>query len=163
MPRLTNLQIVILIFVITIGTVGGAWVFELSGYAPCELCLKERIPYYAAMALALLSLPAALKNQQTLIRSNFLGLAIIFLISGFFGLYHSGVEWGFWPGPSDCTGSLNQPASVKDFYNELKSVKVVRCDAPAIEIFGFSLAFWNMVISFFLAGISLYAATRKKV
>jgi len=163
MPRLTNLQIVILIFVITTATIGGAWFFELSGYAPCELCRKERIPYYAGIALSVLALPAALKNQQKLIRPNFLGLTLIFLISTFFGIYHSGVEWNFWPGPSDCTGSLNQPASVTDFYNELNSVKVVRCDAPALFILGYSLAVWNALISAFLAAVSLYAATRKKV
>jgi disulfide bond formation protein DsbB len=163
MPRLTNLQIVILIFVITAGTISGAWFFELSGYTPCDLCRKERIPYYAALALAVLALPAAIKNQRTLIRSNFLGLGLLFIISMFFGIYHSGVEWGFWPGPSDCSGSLNQPASVTDFFNELKSVKVVRCDTPALKIFSLSLAAWNALISAFLAAVSLYAATRKKV
>lgn len=162
MPRPTNLHIVILIFVITAAALGGAWYFELSGYPPCELCLKERIPYYAALALAVLALPAAIKNQQGLIRPNFWGLTILFLISAGFGLYHSGIEWGAWPGPSDCTGALNQPASVKDFYNELKNVKVIRCDVPALVIFGFSLAVWNALISVCLAGVSIYAATRKK-
>ena len=26
-------------------TVGAAWVYQSLGYAPCELCLKERLPY----------------------------------------------------------------------------------------------------------------------
>ena len=29
------------------------------GYVPCELCLKERIPYYAGIALAALALALA--------------------------------------------------------------------------------------------------------
>ena len=33
-------------------TLIGAFMFQAAGYQPCELCLKERIPYYLGLALA---------------------------------------------------------------------------------------------------------------
>ncbi len=44
--RPTQLQIALQILVIAAATLGGAWIFQAFGYAPCELCLKQRIPYY---------------------------------------------------------------------------------------------------------------------
>ena len=38
----------------------------------------------------------------------YLGVAIaaaIFVWSTYMGGYHAGVEWGFWPGPTACTGT----------------------------------------------------------
>ena len=32
-------------------------------------------------------------------------IAVIFAGSAVFGDYHAGVEWGFWPGPTSCTGT----------------------------------------------------------
>ena len=75
--------------------------------------------------------------------------------SSIFGIYHSGVEWGWWQGPTDCTGTLNAAPSLNDFLKQLETVKVVRCDAVAIRILGLSLAGWNAVIS---AAMALAAA-----
>ncbi|MFC6048568.1 disulfide bond formation protein B, partial [Methylobacterium hispanicum] len=76
-------------------TVGGALVLEhIYGYAPCKLCLTERLPYYAAIPLALIGLflPERLARLT-------LGLAAAGLLYGAgLGVYHAGAEWGFWPG-----------------------------------------------------------------
>ncbi len=37
---------------VAVATIGGAWIIEAMGFAPCELCLKQRIPYYAGIPLA---------------------------------------------------------------------------------------------------------------
>ena len=31
------------------------WIFQVFGYAPCELCLTQRYAFYAAVPLALLT------------------------------------------------------------------------------------------------------------
>ncbi len=147
LSRLTQLQIALVILVIAAATLGGAWIFQLNGYAPCELCLKQRIPYYIGVPLALITVLAAVRHQNTLLLPDFIGLALLFGFSTLFGIYHSGVEWGFWQGPTDCTGSLTQADSVNDFLKQLQTVKVVRCDVVAIRIMGLSLAGWNAVIS----------------
>lgn len=153
--RPTQLQIALLILVIAAATLGGAWIFQAFGYAPCELCLKQRIPYYIGIPLAAITSYAAFRRQHTMLLPDFIGLALLFGFSMLFGIYHSGVEWGFWQGPSDCTGSLTQAGSVDDFLKQLQTVKVVRCDAVAIRILGLSLAGWNAVISAALTALAI--------
>ena len=48
-----------LIFTIALATLVGAWIFEISGYAPCELCLLQRWAYYGMIPLALVAAMAA--------------------------------------------------------------------------------------------------------
>ncbi|HEY8213014.1 MAG TPA: disulfide bond formation protein B, partial [Methylocystis sp.] len=49
----------LLILAAAVAAIGGAWAYESLGYLPCELCYKERVPYYAAFALAPLAAFAA--------------------------------------------------------------------------------------------------------
>jgi disulfide bond formation protein DsbB len=44
------------ILALAVATIAGAFIFQALGYAPCELCLKERLPYYAGIAVAALAL-----------------------------------------------------------------------------------------------------------
>ncbi len=141
-------------------TVGGAWLFQAAGYAPCELCLKERWPYYAGVGLAALAAFAAWRGPIAVARGLLGLLALLFAGSAAFGAYHAGVEWGFWQGPTDCTGTLDKAASMTDFLHQLRTVKVVRCDAVAIRILGLSLAGWNAVISAALAAFAGASAVR---
>jgi disulfide bond formation protein DsbB len=132
-------------------SIAGAFVFEALGFAPCELCLTERIPYYAAIPLAGVAALFAARGHKKLLGAAFAGLALTFAASAVLGVYHAGIEWGFWPGPKDCSGVLERARSVEDFLVQLQSAKVVRCDAPVLRIFGISLASWNAVVSVGLA------------
>ena len=80
-------------------TILGAFAFQAAGYAPCELCLKERLPFYIGMALAAVTVLAAARASRPLALACFALLAALFLVSAAFGAWHAGVEWGFWPGP----------------------------------------------------------------
>ncbi len=139
-------------------TIAGALVFQAAGIAPCELCLKERWPYYAGTIGGALTLAAAWRGAGILPALGFAVLALLFCGSAVFGAYHSGVEWGWWAGPSDCTGPLSRAGSVGDFMHQLQSVHVVRCDAVAIRILGLSLAGWNAVVSVLVAGLAVTGA-----
>jgi disulfide bond formation protein DsbB len=151
------------ILALVVATIAGAFAFQAAGYAPCDLCLKERLPYYAGMALAALTIPVAMRGPRAAVRVCFILLGLLFLGSAAFGAYHAGVEWGFWAGPTDCTGSLDRAKSNADFLSQLQTVKVVRCDAVAIRILGLSLAGWNVVVSLVTAGVALVGlgATRR--
>ncbi len=155
-----HLLIALAILAIVAVSIAGALIFEALGYIPCELCLKERIPYYAAIPLAALAALFAARGHKKLLRAAFAGLALIFAASALFGAYHAGVEWGFWPGPAECSGVLEHARSVEDFLRQLQSAKVVRCDAPALRILGLSLAGWNAVISAGVAALAILAAER---
>ncbi|MBB4038401.1 disulfide bond formation protein DsbB [Microvirga flocculans] len=140
-------------------TIGGALVFEhVLGYVPCKLCLIQRNPYYIAMPLGLVA--AFLPSRWT--RAGLWLLALIFIVSAGLGAYHSGVEWGFFAGPSDCGGGAGAAAgNVGDFLNQLQSTRVVNCSEAAWRFLGLSLAGWNVLISLGLAAFAAMAAARK--
>jgi disulfide bond formation protein DsbB len=154
---LTPFRIALAILIVAAATIVGAWIFQALGYAPCELCLKERIPYYVGIALAALTLALAGASQKNWTAAAFAGLFLIFSAGTVFGVYHSGVEFGFWPGPTDCTGTLDHAGSVGDFMKQLQTVKVVRCDVVSLRVLGVSLAVWNAAISAFLAALAALA------
>lgn len=154
-----------LIAVVALLTIAGAWIFEAIGFAPCELCLKQRFAYYAGVPLASWLFFAWPQLSPRPARMGLVVLGLIFVGSMIFGMYHAGVEWRFWPGPADCTGALEQAGSVQDFMKQLQTSKVVRCDEVALRILGLSLAGWNAVISAALTvvaalGLSAHAAKR---
>jgi disulfide bond formation protein DsbB len=148
----------LLVLVAAVATIGGALVFEHGyGYLPCKLCLQQRLPYYAAMPLAL----AAAFAPGRWARLGLAGLALLFLISAGLGGYHAGVEWGFWLGPSDCGGGAATPAAnVADFMKSLNQIRVVSCTEAAWRFLGLSLAGWNVLISLALAAVAAWGIAR---
>ena len=140
-------------------TIGGALVFEhVFGYVPCKLCLMQRNPYYLAIPLGL----AAALLPPRWARVGLWLLALTFIVSAGLGAYHSGVEWGFFAGPSDCGGGSGAAAgSVGDFMNQLQTTRVVSCTEAAWRFLGLSLAGWNVLISLGLAAFAVTAASRK--
>lgn len=143
-----------------LATILGAWGFEALGYAPCELCLKQRIPYYAGVPLAALTVFAAWAGRAAPARLGLAALALLFFAGAALALYHSGVELKLFAGPSDCSGALGEAASMQDFLRQLETVKPVRCDEPALRVLGLTLTNWNALISLALAGLAAAAARR---
>ncbi len=154
LQKITSTHCALALILIALATITGAWIFEYFGYSPCELCLKQRISYYVGVPLAVILYTSLSIQSALLSRIGFALLSLLWLASCGFGIYHSGVEWQFWPGPTDCTGSLTKASSITDFLQQLENVKVVRCDAVGIRILGLSLAGWNAVISFSMAMIA---------
>ena len=146
---LTPQRVAFLIFVVAFATIAGAWIFEYYGYAPCELCLKQRWAYYTGVPLALV-VALLVPSNPGLAKAGLVLLAALWLGSMLFGIYHSGVEWKWWPGPVTCTAQAGFTGGLPDL-----SKPAVLCDTPAIRIFGLSLAGWNAVISLGLALIAL--------
>jgi len=152
LTHLTPQRAACIVFAATAATLIGAWIFEYYGYAPCELCLKQRWPYYAAIPL---SLALALRGETnpSLARSGLYVLALIMLGSAIFGTYHAGVEWKWWAGPNTCSGDGGLTGGLPDL-----TKPAVMCDEPAIRILGLSLAGWNAAISAVLAIVALKGA-----
>jgi disulfide bond formation protein DsbB len=74
------------------------------------------------------------------------------------GVYHSGIEWKWWAGPQECTGTLGDLGSAGGLRNKLESFNVVRCDDAAWRFLGLSLAGYNALISLALAFIAAWGA-----
>ncbi len=133
-------------FVLGLATIAGAWGSQLiGGLVPCELCLEQRLAYY--WGLPVLALILILWNR--LPRPVwFIAMAIallIFVWSTYMGGHHAGVEWGFWPGPTACSGT-GVSVSFQDLSN-INATRVVPCDAIQFELFGITLAGFNALIS----------------
>ncbi len=152
LANMSSRQAAVLIFGVATATIVGAWTFEYFGYAPCELCLKQRWAYYAAIPLSVLAaaLPASSERAAKAILTL---LGVLWIASMIFGIYHSGVEWKWWPGPSTCTGTGGFTGGLPDL-----SKPIVMCDEAAIRILGLSLAGWNALISLALAALSFAGA-----
>ncbi|MET4100617.1 disulfide bond formation protein DsbB [Roseovarius sp. MBR-78] len=123
----------------------GAFAFQhLGGMAPCKLCLWQRWPHGVAIGagvLALIAWPALMA---------LLGAAAALVTAGIGG-YHTGVERGWWQGPSDCTGGPIGGMSAEDLLDQIMAAPLVRCDEVPWEMWGLSMASWNMLASLGLA------------
>ena len=136
-------------------TLLGAWYFQyVLKYAPCPLCLEQRVPYYIVIPLSLLiAIAAIVRAPRVVIVVGLLAIVAAMLVSAGLGTYHAGVEWGFWPGPTDCSGPISNFSS-KALLSQLQTIRVVRCDEAAWRLFGLSLAGYNALISLALATIA---------
>ncbi|ODT81984.1 MAG: hypothetical protein ABS76_09080 [Pelagibacterium sp. SCN 64-44] len=133
-----------LAFIIGLAAILGALGSQIfGGLVPCELCLEQRLAYY--IGLPLLALVLLAWNRLTL-PLWYAGMAIvtaIFVWSTYMGVFHAGVEWGFWPGPTACTGI----GESFDF-NALSTMQpVIGCDVVQFRFLGMSLAGYNALAS----------------
>lgn len=135
-----------------LGALGSQYI---GGLQPCELCLEQRLAYYWGLPIL----------AAVLILWNRLPLTVwyvgIFLVAGIFawgaymGAYHAGVEWGFWPGPTACTGT-GTGVSFNDL-NNINAARVVPCDVVQFRYLGISLAGYNALVSLAIVGLLLVA------
>jgi disulfide bond formation protein DsbB len=135
----------------------GALAFQhLGGMAPCKLCIWQRWPHGAAIALggvaALALLPVWLVAS--------LG-AVAALSTAGIGFYHTGVERGWWEGPAACSGGPVAGQSAQDLFAQIMAAPLVRCDEVPWEMLGLSMASWNALASLMLAGVWIMALRAK--
>src|SRR5262245_27695803 len=104
--RALDKKAAILAFLLRLGAILGALGSQfIGGLQPCELCLEQRWAYY--YGLPLLAAILILWNRLPL-TVWYIGITIvaaIFAWGVYMGVYHAGVEWKFWPGPTACTGT----------------------------------------------------------
>jgi disulfide bond formation protein DsbB len=147
----------IVVAVIATATILGAWFFQyVLGYKPCPLCLEQRYVYYFGIPLAvLIILGESVGSSRKVLIFGLLAIAAGMLWNTGLSTYHAGIEWKWWPGPPDCSGSLDHltaPGSVLD------TIKVVRCDEAAWRFLGLSLAGYDALISAALAAVAAWGA-----
>jgi disulfide bond formation protein DsbB len=124
---------------------GGAYASQyIGGLHPCDMCWWQRYPHMLAIPLALVAY--AMKRRPCIsgLLAGFAGIAIG--ISGLIGLFHAGVEYGWWEGLTTCSTS---PAggSAADMLNQIMATPIIRCDVAPWSLFGISLAGYNGLLS----------------
>lgn len=159
-PGLRSAQIAagLIVAVAAAGTLAGAWYFQLVvGLAPCPLCLEQRLPYYAGVPLALLAVGLAATGRSNHARMALSLTGMLMALAACLAIYHAGVEWGFWQGPTACSGA-GPALSTGNMLDSLQSARVARCDEAPWRLFGLSLAGYNAFIATALTLVALRGA-----
>ncbi|KRS12194.1 dihydroneopterin aldolase [Roseovarius atlanticus] len=137
----------------------GAWAFQhLGGLAPCKMCIWQRWPHGVAIAVGALILlvPLGVGLARLLIGVGLLAALTTAAIGG----YHTGVERGWWEGPSSCSSGSTSGMSTDELMDQIMSAPLVRCDEVAWQMLGLSMASWNMLASLLLAVFWVMALRR---
>lgn len=151
------------IFAAAGATIVTAHVFEtFGGYAACPLCLQERYAYYFALPATLVGFFAARAESIGLARIVLGLIALAFLINAGLGVYHAGIEWKWWEGPSTCAGGTAVEWGESGLAQQLETARVVSCAEAQWRFIGLSFAGWNAVVSVILAGLAVYGAALRR-
>lgn len=127
----------LLALLVPAGLLGGALLSQyVGGLYPCEMCYWQRWPHAAAILLALGAFLRPMKSRILVLLA-----ALAIAISGAIGVFHFGVEMGWWEGITHCTAT--GAASLDDILN----VPLIRCDQVQWEFLGVSMAGWNAIFS----------------
>lgn len=130
------------------------------GLVPCELCLWQRWPYWAAAGLAALGLLARGRARWAML--SLAGLAM--LVSGGIAALHVGVEQGWWPSPlPGCAApEAGGGGGIDDLMARLAPVPNKPCDAATYLVPGLpvSMAGLNLIYAVLAGGSALLLARR---
>jgi disulfide bond formation protein DsbB len=141
--------------------VATALAFEhIGGYLPCKLCLEQRTPYYLGVPVMLLAAFAAPRSGMQPVAKGLLAIGGLLMTYGLvLAVFHAGVEWAWWPGPTDCVAAATSiTTNANDLLGDINAVKPPSCDKAALRILGLSFAGWNVPASLALMLVSFRAA-----
>ena len=113
---------------------------------PCEMCLKQREPYYIIIAGFILVM--ILKGQDKI--WFYVGVQIVSIYGLFYSLWHVGIENKILAGPSSCSGGLNISTNTSSLKEQIMSKAVINCEEVAWSIFGLSAATMNSLLLFLI-------------
>lgn len=159
-PHLKTAVFLLLAMIVTVGSALG---FQyIGGYLPCKLCLEQRFPYYAGIPLMALAVLAAAFRWPAALTRTLLALGGILMLIGLgLAVFHSGVEWKFWPGPTDCTAvSMSITTNAGNLLSDMNAIHPPACDTAALRVLGLSFAGWNAIASLILALIAFRGAKK---
>ncbi len=132
---------------------GGAYVSQYGfDLYPCEMCWWQRWPHFAALVLALGAFVLPPKRALVMLA------AIAVLVSGLIGVFHAGVEYGWWEGLTACSVPT---ATSGDALEAIFDQPIIRCDQPQWTLAGVSLAGFNALFSIGGA-VAVFALLLKK-
>ena len=145
-----------LLFIISLISISSALIAEyFFNLQPCELCLKQRHPYY--LILVSLVFIFIIKNLNKVVFYLLIQLASIYGL--FYSIWHVGVENKILKGPAGCSAMLTKSENTTDLKAQILSKQVVSCDEVIWSFFGISAASINtlvLLVIFILNAIYLF-------
>jgi disulfide bond formation protein DsbB len=147
----------IVIAAVGLATIAGFLFFQFAlGYPPCPLCLDQRIAFYVAVPLsAMILLGLSVGSSRKVLMLALMVIAVAMVWNAGLGVYHSGIEWHWWPGPQDCSGAVPN-LSNGTLLEQMQRTRVIRCDEAAWRFLGLSLAGYNVLVSLALAAVAAW-------
>jgi disulfide bond formation protein DsbB len=137
----------------------GAFAFQyIGGLPPCAMCIWQRYPHAIAVMIGLIAVLVG--GRLTFDRALASLGALAAGATSAIGIYHTGVERGWWEGPTTCTSGPIGGLTAQDLMDQIMSAPLVRCDEVPWEMLTLSMASWNAVISAGLMLIWIAALTR---
>jgi disulfide bond formation protein DsbB len=124
----------------------------LGGAAPCPLCIWQRYPYGALIALGVIGFFWQPRPILAL-------AALVLLVGAGLAGYHYGIEQGWFALPESCAAG-GAATSVEELRQMLREAPPA-CDQVRFTVLGWSLAAWNLLASLALAAFAGAAATRR--
>ena len=116
------------------------------GLTPCEMCLKQREPYY--IIIAGFTLITILKWQNRI--WFYLGIQLTSIYGLFYSIWHVGIENKFLAGPAGCSGGLNIANNTSSLKEQILTKPVINCEDITWSIFGLSAATINTLLLFLI-------------
>ena len=151
-----------LLIIISLIAISSALIAEyIYGLQPCELCLKQRHPYYLIILVALIIF--FIPNLYKLLMYVLVQLATIYGI--FYSIWHVGVEKKLFQGPTGCSTGLSKSSNTADLKEQIFSNSVISCDEVIWSFFGISAASLNTIVLLFIFiinGLYIYSNYAKK-
>lgn len=147
---MTRTQLILTATAGSIALLGGAFVFQLLGYAPCKMCYWQRWPHALAIFMGALALVQP-KFQRALATLGACAAAL----TGLIGIYHAGVEQKWWEGPTSCTGGASLD-NVDLLSTDI--APIVMCDDIVWSLMGITMAGFNAIFSLVLVAVWIKAA-----
>ena len=133
-----------------------------AGAVPCELCLWQRWPYRAIVAIGLIGAAVSPRYTRLLLWLAALGLAAEVALA----ITHVGVEFGWWRSPlPGCQAPRFTGGSIAERLAAMPLRPAKPCDDPTYLIPGLplSMAAMNLVFSaVFLAGVATAAIRSRR-
>ena len=146
----------LLLFIISLISISSALIAEyFFNLQPCELCLKQRHPYY--LILVCLVFIFIIKNLNKIVFYLLIQLSAVYGL--FYSIWHVGVENKILKGPSGCSVMLTNSESASDLKAQILSKQVISCDEVIWSFFGISAASINtlvLLVIFILNAIYLF-------
>lgn len=152
-------SVVIILLLASVAALLGAYISQyVFGMEPCILCLYQRVPYWAVIALSFLVILFLKKINLKI----FLVICIAaFLAGAAIAFFHVGVEYKWWRGTDSC-GTKIVAKTAEEMLAAIKAAPVARCDEPPFLFLEISMAGWNFLYSIFLSGLGIFFFRRIK-
>ena len=147
-----SMSSIILLTAITVG--------QLMNAPPCELCIYQRIPYFIIVILVLISFNRSFNSILRIKTICFIS-SLLFLFSSIIGIYHVGVEKGFFQ--TSCAPNQPHAFSLEEIQEAIHTPIIPSCNNIPIELFGISMAGYNFIVGLFCACILLWVRSNNNL